>query len=340
MFFVCHRLSADLYDTAAHFLWEFLQNADDNDYDPRVIPWLQLTYDSTFLRVDCNEVGFTADNVEAICTIRGSTKSGHNHIGRTGEKGIGFKSVFKIADVVWISSREFSFKFDKNIDFGIIAPIWERFPRPVLEKHTSYLLHLDKNCDEDQMIENLRNFDHTCLLFLRRLRQITLNIAMDGQLQTIEIRRRDGIDENGSVTIIEMGERKFKYMTIKQTVDNLPREVKRIGVGSSELILAFPLHDTAKDDTETAAEKDQKRSSEADSGDITENRPQRKAEETPGRDSEETSPKETIFKQQNVHAVLPVGQYGFKVNSFSKFQGEKVLTFPVHRPRRLSPHSQ
>lgn len=311
MLFACHRLSADLYDTSAHFLREFLQNADDNDYDPGVVPWLQLTYDSTFLRVDCNEVGFTPKNVEAICTIRGSTKSWHNHRGRTGEKGIGFKSVFKIADVVWISSREFSFKFDKSIDFGIITAIWDKFPRPALEKHTSYLLRLDRICG-DQIIDSLRNFDHTCLLFLRRLRHVTLNIA-DGELQKIEIRRRDGVHEKSSVTIIEMGEREFMYMTIKQTVDNLPREVKRVGVRSSELILAFPVHDTAKDDSATAPREDQKRASEVNSEGITENRPRRKTEEIAGLAFEDTSTKETVFKQQNVHAVLPIGQFGLKV---------------------------
>lgn len=299
------RLSAELYDTSTHFLREFLQNADDNDYDLGTIPWLQLSYDTGFLRVDCNEVGFAADNVEAICTIRGSTKSGGNHANRTGEKGIGFKSVFKIAEVVWVSSREYAFKFDKNLDFGIIAPIWEEFPRPLSEKHTSFLLQLDNSCDEGQIIDSLRNFDHTYLLFLRRLRQVTLNVEVNGSLQTIEIRRRDKIRKDGPVTIIEMGEEKFTYIIVRKQVYNLPQEVKRAGIGSSELVLAFPERDGADEGSEMSSNEKQQQALQV----FSEGDP----EEIPKNDSEEAFPKATVFKSQNVHAILPIGQYGLKV---------------------------
>lgn len=160
--------------------------------------------------------------MEAICNIRSSIKSGKNGAGRTVEKGIGFKSVFKVADVVWICSREFAFKFDKARHFGIIAPVWAAFPRPILEDHTSYLLQLAGNCDEAEIVGSLLNFDHTCLLFSRRLRRITLNVTTDNQVRIIEMRRRDETGANGSITIIEYGDQAFTYITTKRQVGNLP----------------------------------------------------------------------------------------------------------------------
>lgn len=263
-----HRISTELYDTSTHFLLEFLQNADDNDYDPAVVPWLQFTFTPGFLRVDCNEIGFNASNVEAICNIRSSTKSGQDHVGRTGEKGIGFKSVFKVADVVWICSREFAFKFDKARPFGIIAPVWEEFPQPVLENHTSFLLQLNDMCDMVELVNTLLNLDQTCLLFTRRLRHITVRIPQDNQTQTKEMKRRDGTDANGPITVLEVDDQVSTYIITRRQVENLPYEPKRLGLKTSELVLAFPAPEDAKN---------------------------------------------AIWKTQNVHNVLPIGNYGLKV---------------------------
>jgi hypothetical protein len=58
-----------------------------------------------YLWVACNEDGFTESNVQAICEISDSTKriSGSRK-GFIGEKGIGFRSVFSVADKVGVSS--------------------------------------------------------------------------------------------------------------------------------------------------------------------------------------------------------------------------------------------
>lgn len=42
-----------------------------------------------------NEVGFSANNIRALCDVGNSTKMGHN-AGYIGKKGIGFKSVFRV----------------------------------------------------------------------------------------------------------------------------------------------------------------------------------------------------------------------------------------------------
>jgi HSP90 family molecular chaperone len=99
------------------------------------VPSIHFTYTSNTLRIDCNELGFSPQNVEALCRVGQSTKkvasastSNNNATRYVGEKGIGFKSVFKAADVIWIASGEYEFKFDKRRPLGMIAPIWDAFP--------------------------------------------------------------------------------------------------------------------------------------------------------------------------------------------------------------------
>jgi hypothetical protein len=62
---------------------------------------LCFVYKSGSLRLESNEDGFTAKNVEAICDVHKSTKAGESRsAGYIGEKGIGFKYLFKIADAI------------------------------------------------------------------------------------------------------------------------------------------------------------------------------------------------------------------------------------------------
>jgi len=55
-------------------LLEFVQNADDNSYASGVIPTLCFKLEDGQISIQCNEVGFKAENVVAICKIGASTK--------------------------------------------------------------------------------------------------------------------------------------------------------------------------------------------------------------------------------------------------------------------------
>jgi hypothetical protein len=68
------RLSEVLYSKATHFLLEFIQNADDNQYADGVIPTLCFKMANGHIYIKCNEVGFSEANVPAICKIGESTK--------------------------------------------------------------------------------------------------------------------------------------------------------------------------------------------------------------------------------------------------------------------------
>jgi len=86
-----HRISKQLYTDITHFILELIQNADDNTYDVNTEPTLSLELSRNQLIVKCNEVGFTNQNVRAICDINASTKRERKKVddGCIGEKGIG-----------------------------------------------------------------------------------------------------------------------------------------------------------------------------------------------------------------------------------------------------------
>ena len=133
------------------------------------------------LVVDCNEDGFTEDNLSAICDIGNSSKSGSQ--GYIGEKGIGFKSVFMAAWKVHIQSGYLSFSFihrKGDSGMGMVKPRWEEptetLPQP---HHTRITLFLHDSLDGDQMSRNrediLKQFQElepAILLFVSKLKRI------------------------------------------------------------------------------------------------------------------------------------------------------------------------
>jgi hypothetical protein len=94
------------------FLNELLQNADDCSYQAGVVPTFDLKINNNQIVVTYNELGFSKQNVRAITAIGESTKKllldGKDH--SIGEKGVGFKSVFGVAESVEIHSNGFDFK--------------------------------------------------------------------------------------------------------------------------------------------------------------------------------------------------------------------------------------
>lgn len=87
----------ELYSQAVHFLPEIIQNVEDNRYRAGIVPELDISLVSgDVLRFEFNEVGFTKENVTAICKVNDSTKPRNREGGYIGHKGIGFKSLFKV----------------------------------------------------------------------------------------------------------------------------------------------------------------------------------------------------------------------------------------------------
>ncbi|KAL1902459.1 hypothetical protein Sste5346_001440 [Sporothrix stenoceras] len=130
-------LAQNLYSSSAKFVFELLQNYDDNQYTSLSAdrsPSVSFHIYSDRIIASCNEDGFTEANVTAICSVGQSSKkngghgsSGADGMGYTGEKGIGFKSVFMAAEDVHIQSGDYSFRFQYgkgDSGLGMTTPIW------------------------------------------------------------------------------------------------------------------------------------------------------------------------------------------------------------------------
>ncbi|KAF2181798.1 hypothetical protein K469DRAFT_752658 [Zopfia rhizophila CBS 207.26] len=234
-----------VYKDSMHFIEEIIQNADDNSYDPEKFPTLTFSLDGDTLRIDCNETGFRKENVEAICSVGSSTKTVTDKAGETvGEKGIGFKSVFKVADVVTIASGPYTFKFDKNTELGMIAPIWVNSLPKRNANQTSFYLKISSQDNISKISEGLRGLNGRSLLFLRRLRNIGIKINQSGRPIDIKLSREKDATATGSsftITPLYRNKKRELFLVRRGTVHDLPYEKRRHGVSESEVCFAFPL---------------------------------------------------------------------------------------------------
>ncbi|KAL2075234.1 hypothetical protein VTL71DRAFT_177 [Oculimacula yallundae] len=233
-------LSDQLYQSSTHFLLEIIQNADDNTYADGVHPSLHFTYKKGGLRIDCNEVGFSPRNVEALCRVGQGTKKGEAKAkGYVGEKGIGFKSVFKAADNVWVSSGHYSFKFDESQPLGMIAPIWDEFPAPTQSGVTSMYLKLSNDYNVPGLLRELRALDSRLLIFLRRLRSISVTVTES--LISFFKSSSSRNDVRKDLIRLTENDNHCDYIIKRHRVLGMPQDKRREGITSSEIVLGFPI---------------------------------------------------------------------------------------------------
>ncbi|KAI1633135.1 hypothetical protein F4809DRAFT_624584 [Biscogniauxia mediterranea] len=175
-------LAKNLYTSKARFVFELLQNADDNQYTRAAasgsVPYVSFRVYPHQIIVECNEDGFTSENLAAICSVGKSSKTGAQ--GYIGEKGIGFKSVFMVASKVHIQSGAFSFSFRHKAGesgMGMISPIWEETDEELPSPLTRLTLHLHQTGDPDTLAKTrestqkqFEELQETVLLFMKNLR--------------------------------------------------------------------------------------------------------------------------------------------------------------------------
>jgi hypothetical protein len=122
---------------------------------------------------------------------------------------------------------------------GMIAPIWERFPVKRKACVTSLYLQLSESYNRKGLIDELRALDARLLIFLRRVRCLTVCISEPWSrtwktgFEKVEI----GDD---MVRLVENG-KECEYIIARHKVQNMPFEEKRLGAKASEIILGFPI---------------------------------------------------------------------------------------------------
>ncbi|KAI6837322.1 hypothetical protein KC350_g6092 [Hortaea werneckii] len=246
-------LSEELYSKPTHFILELIQNSDDNKYASDVLPKLRIVYrEDGLLFIGCNEVGFTAENVKAICRIACSTKKVEgSQKGYIGEKGIGFKAVFKVADMVWIKSGALSFAFDKTKPLGMIAPKWSDFPAGGnMDERTMFCFRISEQEHRDIVAAHLLELKPELLIFLRQLKRVvvTLQDKAGKVKRTFSLAREDSqvsgvrlTTLRHIVTLPKATTNEEKFLVFRDTKTGMPREKKRENVTESDVLMAFPV---------------------------------------------------------------------------------------------------
>lgn len=248
-------LSHDLYSKKSHFILELVQNADDNHYRPGVTPHLTFQVTPKRLVVVNNEIGFNEANIKAICSVGASSKS-KDKTGYIGEKGIGFKSVFTVSNAPEIHSNGFHFRFDRTDDrnlLGYVVPYWCEPPAKVQPDCTTIILPAATTYEFGA--ETLIDLDARLLLFLNKLRQLTLE--QDGRRVTYHRQDEDGVshltaeresNERNPVSEEMQYVRASLTFTMKEFADE-----KRPKIEQSVVVLAFPVDATGAAKPEPAS---------------------------------------------------------------------------------------
>ncbi|KAE8443772.1 hypothetical protein EG329_001366 [Mollisiaceae sp. DMI_Dod_QoI] len=246
------KLAGDLYSVDTHFVLECIQNAADNRYKAGVEPFLRICAQWDRIQLDCNETGFTPADIEAICGVGGSNKTSKE--GFIGAKGIGFKSVFKIAQEAHIYSPPYSFKFDKGRELGMIIPIWVPEEEVLADRakdcQTSILLLPPSDQNFSEHLPTFKALSPTLLLFLPKLRRLEI-IIHDKQAHSGEVitRRtlRSKVDKGDNLITLTVEDSssphpvEHRYRKITAGWKAVEGEDQREGVKSSEIVLAFPV---------------------------------------------------------------------------------------------------
>jgi len=239
------RLAKEIHTKNPHSIFELIQNAEDNEYGRGITPKIRFIIDLDRLIIQNNEKGFEEKNVCALCGIGRTTKT--KALGYIGEKGIGFKSVFMIANKVHIYSNGFQFEFnyDESNPVSMIIPEWiDDIPNFVDPKQTNIVLHLKPEV-KNELSSYIEEIHPSLLLFLRKLKVIEIEDKNRNRARRMELYEKDEAVE------IVYGENKSHWKVIRKSlrVQQGINEKRRKDVNETEIILAFPLNKNGSPDT-------------------------------------------------------------------------------------------
>ena len=159
-------LLGQMYTHRTHFIFELVQNAEDAEATE-----LSFTLHDDRLEVQHNGRAFTEQDVEGICGIGASTKSGD--LTKIGKFGIGFKSVYAVTQRPEIHSGDEHFFIESYVRPHSLAP------RPVAAGKTLFLFpfdHPELHAPQarSEISDALNKLDLKTLLFLRSINRILL----------------------------------------------------------------------------------------------------------------------------------------------------------------------
>lgn len=236
-------LSDDAYRNNAHFIYEIIQNAEDSTYSKNRKAELEFNLLKNGVLVLSNQDGFNDDNVRSICVMASGVKTA-NKDQFIGEKGLGFRSVFKITRTPCIASNGYKFYFDRDQSYE--KPfLLNNYKNSLPDEFTQYpntAIFLPYDINNDEIAELETDFRHKIqaklILFLKKLNAISIS---HNSQKSMLIERENGKSENFEVATLKDGKNKNTfYIVRKAIVVSHIEEEKRKNIREREIVLAYP----------------------------------------------------------------------------------------------------
>ena len=235
-------IGEQLYSKQSHFLFELIQNAEDEGATK-----INIIVSDESLVFEHNGNPFSIKDVEAITTFGNNErkKLKANAIGRF---GIGFKSVFNITQNPEIHSGHFHFKIKHYIIPEIIEYEFLKTTRITLPFKKSGRIKIIQG-----VTNALNHLDHSYILFLNNIKRITWKTSTEqgelivksrkfrkSQLKTIEILSNGVSEKFLSITSTYKVGKKILPIKIASKISKTKSAIKFEAIKDSPLFAFFP----------------------------------------------------------------------------------------------------
>lgn len=234
-------ITKTVFEDSNRFIFELIQNADDAPVQSGVANIkVEIRLLEKYLIFSHTGKHFTKEDVKGISDLGSGDSGKTKDIEKTGYKGIGFKSIFNTCDLVYILSKNFTFKFDKNHEKWRnaqnypwqIIPIW--FEEIDLDKEVrneinrlNVITIVPINNREQIKREIIEVFsDSRIMLFLRHISVLTF---IDGSAQELRLTREQGDDGLKSISVNGLRKSRWLYKEFIVPVDiDLKEKIKNL----------------------------------------------------------------------------------------------------------------
>ena len=237
-------LSDDAYPDNAHFIYEIIQNAEDSSYIKNKKAKLEFYLLDDGILVLSNQDGFTSNDIRSICVMASGDKIAKKDQ-FIGEKGLGFRSVFKITNTPCISSNGYEFYFDKKKSYE--KPfLLKDYKNPLPNEFKNYIytaIFLPYFITPDEISELEKDFQFKIkpklILFLKKLNSISI-IKNNKKHMFIE-KENTKSEKFELVKLKDNGNNKKEFFIARKTINvtNINEE-KRKNIEEREIVLAYP----------------------------------------------------------------------------------------------------
>jgi len=236
-------LSDDAYPDNAHFIYEIIQNAEDSSYLKNKKAELEFHLLDNGILVLSNQDGFTDDDIRSICVMASGGKIARKDQ-FIGEKGLGFRSVFKITNTPCISSNGYEFYFDKQQSYEkpFLLKNYQKLLPNEFANYTNTAIFLPYSITSDEIDELENDFKSKIkpklILFLKKLNSISI---IKNNQKYMFIEKENSKSEHFELASLKDKDNKQEFYITRKTINvSSINEEKRKGIQEREIVLAYP----------------------------------------------------------------------------------------------------